>query len=185
MKDRILDLIFLIGVLFKGIDGLVELIGGVVLLFVTPSHLQGAADSVTADGLSEDPHNIIANLIRHGAAHLGGSSITFLAVYLLLHGVVKLAIVLALLIGSKRVYPWAIAALVAFVLFQLYELVTAPSLGVAALTVLDVLIIWLTWREWRRGRELRNTRRGTVEWVFGRSRQSSGRATQAGSSSSH
>lgn len=179
MKDRILDLIFLIGVLFKGIDGVVELIGGVVLLFVTPSQIQGAAESVTAEELSEDPHDIIANLIRHGAAHLGGSGIKFVALYLLLHGVVKLAIVVALLIGSERVYPWAIAALVAFVLFQLYELVTAPSVWVAVLTVLDVFIIWLTWREWRRGRELRNTWRGTMDWVFGRSPQTPGRAAQA------
>jgi uncharacterized membrane protein len=169
VKDRILDLIFLIGVLFKGIDGLVELIGGVVLLFVTPAGLKGAADAATAEELSEDPHDIIANLIRHGAAHLGGTGVAFVAAYLLLHGVVKVAIVIALLIGSKRVYPWAMAALLAFVLFQIYELVTSPSVGIAALTVLDVFIIWLTWREWRRGRELRNTWRGTVDWVFRRS----------------
>lgn len=174
MKDRILDLIFLIGVLFKGIDGLVELIGGVVLLFVSPAHLKGAADAVTAQELSEDPHDIIANLIRHGAAHLGGSGIAFLALYLLLHGVVKVAIVVALLIGSKRVYPWAIVALVAFVLFQLYEMITAPSVGIAALTVFDVFIIWLTWREWHRGRELRDTWRGTLAWVFRRSPQTVG-----------
>lgn len=169
MKDRILDLIFLVGVLFKGIDGLVELIGGVALFFVTPAHLQGAAHAATAEELSEDPHDIIAHLIRHGAAQLGGSGIAFLALYLLLHGVVKVAIVVALLIGSKRVYPWAIAALVAFVIFQIYELVTAPSAGVAALTVFDVFIIWLTWREWHRGRELRDTWRETVAWVFRRS----------------
>ncbi|MGO4250379.1 hypothetical protein AB4Y87_24565 [Paenarthrobacter sp. RAF54_2] len=38
----------------------------------------------------------------------------FVAAYLLVHGIVKLAIVVALLIGSRRVYPWAIAALIAF-----------------------------------------------------------------------
>ena len=169
MRDRILDLIFLIGVLFKGIDGLGELIGGVVLLFVDPAHLRGAADAVTAGELAEDPHDVVAHLIRHGAAQLGGTGVLFLALYLLLHGVVKVAIVLALLIGSKRVYPWAIAALIAFVLFQLYEMITNPSAGVAALTVFDLFIIWLTWREWRRGRELRDTWRETVAWVFHRS----------------
>lgn len=33
MKERILDLVFLIGVVFKGIDGLLETIGGIFLLF--------------------------------------------------------------------------------------------------------------------------------------------------------
>jgi uncharacterized membrane protein len=176
MRDRILDLIFLIGVFFKGIDGLVELVGGVVLLFASPAHLQGAVDVATAGELAEDPHDIIANLIRHGVSHLGGSGVQFLALYLLLHGVVKVVIVGALFLGSKRVYPWAIAALVGFVVFQLYELVRAPSVGIAALTVFDVFIIWLTWREWRHGRELRDTWRGTVAWVLRRSPESAGRA---------
>lgn len=60
------------------------------------------------------------------------------------------------------------AALGAFLIFQLYELVTKPSLGVAVLTVFDAVIIWLSWREWRRDRELRNTWRGTVDWIFRR-----------------
>jgi uncharacterized membrane protein len=168
VKDRILDLIFLIGVLFKGIDGVVEVIGGVALLFVDTAHLQGAVNHATGGELAEDPHDIIANLLRHGVSQLSGRTVQFLALYLLLHGVVKIVVVIALLIGSKRVYPWAIAALVAFVLFQLYELVTAPSVGVAALTVFDLFIIWLTWREWRQGRELRDTWRDTFAWVFRR-----------------
>lgn len=168
MKDRVLDLIFLIGVLFKGLDGVAELIGGAALFFVTPAHLRGAAHAATAEELSEDPHDIIANLVRHGAAHLGGHNVTFLALYLLFHGVVKVAIVVALLIGSKRIYPWAIAGLIGFVIFQVYEMITSPSAGVAALTVFDVFIIWLTWREWHRGRELRDTWRETVAWVFRR-----------------
>ncbi len=168
MRERILDLVFLLGVLFKGLDGLVELVVGVVLLFVTPAKLQHAAARATSGELAEDPHDLIANLIVHGAAHLQHGSIVFAAVYLLVHGIVKLAIVVALLIGSRRIYPWAMAALGAFLIFQVYELVTRPSIGVAILTAFDAVIIWLTWREWRRGRELRTTWRGTVAWVFRR-----------------
>jgi uncharacterized membrane protein len=168
MKERILDLVFLVGVLFKGLDGLVELVGGVILLFATPAKLLGAANALTGEELAEDPHDLLANLIVHGVAHLGASGIGFIAAYLLLHGVVKIAIVIALLIGSRRIYPWAMAALGAFLIFQIYELITKPSLGVAVLTVFDAVIIWLTWREWRRGRELRDTWRGTVDWVFRR-----------------
>jgi len=100
MRERILDLVFLLGVLFKGLDGLVELVVGVVLLFVTPAKLQHAAARATSGELAEDPHDLIANLIVHGAAHLQHGSIVFAAVYLLVHGIVKLAIVVALLIGS-------------------------------------------------------------------------------------
>lgn len=49
----------------------------------------------------------------------------FVAAYLLVHGIVKLAIVVALLIGSRLVWPWAIAALSAFLLFQPRKTATA------------------------------------------------------------
>ncbi|WP_022879097.1 DUF2127 domain-containing protein [Microbacterium sp. B19] len=168
MRERILDLVFLIGVLFKGIDGLLETVGGILLLVISPDRLVSAANAATARELAEDPHDVIANLLVHGVAHLNAGSKTFIAAYLLLHGVVKLAIVIALLIGSRGVYPWAMAALGAFVLFQLFELVRSPSIGVVVLTLLDILIIWLTWREWRRNRELRHTWRGTVDWILRR-----------------
>ncbi len=168
MRERVLDLIFLLGVLFKGIDGAIELVAGAGLLLIGPNQLRGTANAATAHELQQDPHDLIANLIRHGANHLGTSATSFIAIYLLLHGVVKLAIVIALFIGSSRVYPWAIAALGAFLVFQVYELFTAPSVSVWVLSVFDAFIIGLTWREWRHGRGLNETWHTTIRWVFHR-----------------
>lgn len=165
MRDRILDLIFLIGVVFKGIDGVAELISGAALLIVTPTELVHAARLLTLEELSEDPRDILANLLLHEVAHLDSGTTTFLSLYLLLHGIVKLAIVAALLFGSRRIYPWAIAALGAFLVFQIYEMIAHPGLGVALLTVFDAFIIWLTWREWRHGRTLHETWHGTLRWL--------------------
>lgn len=166
MRDRIMDLIFLIGVLFKGIDGLLELVGGTVLLFVSPRQLQGAASAITAGELREDPHDLLSNLLVNNVTNLGSGGMGFFAAYLLLHGVVKVAIVVALLVGSRRIYPWAVAALGAFLLVQIYALVTSPTIGVALLTVFDAVIIGLTWREWRHGRTLHETMRSTTDWAF-------------------
>lgn len=168
MRQRVLDLVFLIGVLFKGIDGIAELIGGIVLLTVTPVQLLATAIAATAEELAEDPHDIIANLVLHGVGHLNTGTATFVALYLLLHGVVKLAIVGALLLGTRRIYPWAIAGLFAFLAYQLYLTVVSPSATVIILTVFDAAIIALTWREWRHGRTLRETWRSTARWVFRR-----------------
>jgi uncharacterized membrane protein len=179
-REHVLDLIFLLGVVFKGLDGAVEVIGAAVLLFVSPAQLMAVASAVTAGELAEDPHDVIANLLLHGAAHLAAGGVGFLAAYLLLHGVVKLAVVVALLLGTRRIYPWAIAALLAFLVFQVYELVVSPTVGVAMLTVFDVIIVLLTWREWRHGRTLHETWRSSVEWVF--RRHPDARAESGGSS---
>lgn len=160
------DLIFLVRVLLKGVDGVLELLGGIALLALSPTRLQGLVGVLTAHELAEDPHDLLANLLLQGPAHLDASSTGFLAAYLLLHGIVKLAIVTALLLGSHRVYPWAILALFGFLVFQIYELFAHPSVLIALLTVLDALIVWLTWREWRRGRLLRQTMRNSLTWIL-------------------
>ncbi|GAA4160612.1 hypothetical protein GCM10022286_16900 [Gryllotalpicola daejeonensis] len=173
LRERVLDLVFLVGVVVKGVDGLVEFLGGAILLFVTPGQILGVTQSVFAHELAEDPDDPIANAVLHGVAHLDSGATAFLAAYLLVHGVVKLAVVIALLLGSRRIYPWAIVVLVLFLIYQLYELITAPGVGVIILTALDAVIIWLTWREWRHGRTLHETARGTFDWLLRRERAES------------
>jgi len=166
-----MDLVFLIGIVFKGIDGALELIGGGVLLVFSPDRLIGVARWLTAPELAEDPHDALANFLLHSVVHLGAKTTTFLAFYLLIHGVVKVVIVWALLRGTRRVYPWAIAALTAFLGYQLYELVVAPTVSVLLLTIFDAIIIALTWREWRHDRTLHATWHSTVNWILRRSTQ--------------
>lgn len=162
---RIFDLVFLVGVFVKGIDGLVEVASGTLLLVVSPKQLLHTAHAISAKKLGEDPDDVVANLLVHGVAHFHGQSMTFLSLYLLLHGLVKLAIVVALIAGSSRVYPWAIAALLLFLVYQSYEVIVAPSPLIIALTLLDATIVLLTWREWRNHRTLRDSWRETRAWI--------------------
>lgn len=164
-RDHVLDLAFLIGVALKGLDGLGELVLGFPLLFLSHAQIASLAHSVTAEELTEDPHDLLANLLLKGAAHAGHGALLFVGLYLLLHGVVKLAIVVALIWGKERLYPWAIVALAVFAVFQVVEFVLHPSVSVALLTVLDIVIIVLTWREWRQHRSLRETFRTTLAWI--------------------
>ncbi len=164
-RDHILDIVFLVGVFFKGLDGLIELIGGVLLIFLSPSGLTSVAHSLTAGELLEDPHDIIANLLLKGAHQLGGQGAFLIALFLLIHGVVKLAIVISLIIGATKIYPWAIGALGILAIVQIIDFVVKPSIGVALLTVLDFVVIALTWREWRQHRGLRETLFETVAWI--------------------
>lgn len=166
-RGNALDLIFIVGIIFKAIDGLGELIAAIPLFFVTPSNITTVVHRLTVEELSEDPHDLIANLLIHGTSHLATGSLRFLAIYFLIHGIVKLAIVTAIIVGAVRVYPWAITALSALTVFQIVEFVLHPSAGVAILTVLDIVIIALTWREWRQHRDLRDTLHDTARWIRG------------------
>ena len=164
-REHLLDVVFLVGVLLKGLDGLLEVLVAVPLLVVPHPDWVRLAGVFTAPGLRHDPVDLIAGIVVQEAARLGRNELVAIGLYLLVHGVVKLAIVVALLIGATRVYPWAIGALGLLTAYQLVDLAVHPSLGVAALTVLDAVIIALTWREWRRHRTLRMAMRDTWDWM--------------------
>ncbi len=147
-----LDRAFWVGIVLKGLNGLVEILGGVVLLVVSPTQIHLFSVAITRGELSEDPHDRIANEILRLTNHLSGSQTLFGAVYLLLHGIVKVVLVVALLRGKLWAYPWMIAFLVGFIGYQVVEVVRTGSVPLAVLTVADVVLCWLTWAEYLRHR---------------------------------
>ena len=150
-----LDRVFENGIIAKGLNGLAELVGGVLLLLVTPAQIVRLAVAWTHEELSEDPHDLVATHLLHTAHGLTGSAVTFGAAYLLLHGVVKVVLVTALLLDKLWAYPWLIVVLLLFIAYQLYRIVLDPTAGLVGLTVFDVVIVALTWREYREQRRLR------------------------------
>jgi uncharacterized membrane protein len=141
--------VFWIGLTLKGLDGLVEAVGGLLLLFVSPEQIGNFAQVLTQNELSEDPNDFVANSLLHAANGLTASASLFAAAYLLAHGLVKIVLVTEVLRGRLRAYPWMIAFLLAFIGFQGYEMLGHFSWGLALLTAFDAVIVWVIWREYR------------------------------------
>jgi uncharacterized membrane protein len=150
-----LDRLFEIGIIGKGLNGVAELVGGLLLLLLTPSRIHHLVASLTQGELSEDPHDFVASHLLHTANGLTGQAVLFGAIYLLAHGTVKVVLVIALLLNKLWAYPWMIIVLVLFIGYQLYRIVLHPTAGLIALTVFDVLIVALTWRKYRQQRRIR------------------------------
>ena len=143
-----LDRVFEVGIIVKGLNGCLELIGGLLLLFATPDRIHHLAAMITQGELSEDPHDLIATHLLHTANGLTGAAVLFGAVYLVTHGGVKVTLVVALLLNKLWAYPWMIGVLTVFIGYQLYRIALAPTIGLIALTLLDLIIVALTWREY-------------------------------------
>ncbi|HET6440676.1 MAG TPA: DUF2127 domain-containing protein [Anaeromyxobacter sp.] len=150
-RDRAVHSAFRIGVLVKGIDGVLELIGAAVPLFVRPERILGLVDALTRHELSEDPHDFLAHLLR-AAGRLSSGGELFASIYLATHGVVKIVLVWALFQKKLWAYPAAMAVFAAFGVYQMYRWSFSRSGPMLALTVLDVFVILLTWAEYRRVR---------------------------------
>jgi uncharacterized membrane protein len=145
-----LDKTFKIGLVLKGLDGVLEVIGGILLLFLSPQAIQHIVRALTAHELSEDPHDLIARYLLHTTAHLHHGTTLFGAIYLLSHGVAKIVLVALVLRDKLWAYPWLIGLLLAFIAYQLYQITAVHfSAGLTLLTIFDAALVWLTWREYR------------------------------------
>ena len=149
MKSKI-HVAFEIGVILKGVNGLLEFIGGFILLWVPPGAIQRYVARVTENEIIADPHDFIATHLRAAVAPLSSNAQLFAAIYLLSHGVIKGLLVYGLLRDQMWAFPTAIVVFTGFGVYQMYRYAIAPSGLLIVLTVLDIAVILLTLAEWRR-----------------------------------
>jgi uncharacterized membrane protein len=146
---RKLHRLFEAGVILKGLDGVLETVGGVLFLFVGPLTLHRLVFFLTAHELSEDPHDFLARGLRHLVETLSPDTKLFASLYLVVHGLIKLVLVAGLLRGRLWAYPTAVGFLGVFVAYQLYRFAHTHSLALLGLTLFDVCIVFLVWQEYR------------------------------------
>jgi uncharacterized membrane protein len=155
--------LFRIAMAFKGIDGLLELVGGITLLLVPQAEVQKAITAVVARDLLGPPDGSLARHFVAGTAEFASGDRTFAVAYLLLHGVLKIGLVVALLRHWLPAYPVAIVVLSAFVVYEVYRATRTGSVLLPVLAVVDVAVITLVVREYRALRRAQSAPRGSVK----------------------
>ncbi len=140
-RTIVLHRLFEAGMWVKGLDGVLEIIGGFLLLLRSPVALNRLVIILTQ-------HELVANALRATAAQLSTSTQLFGSVYLIAHGLIKIGVVVGVLRGHRWAYPAAIVLLGLFIAYQLYRLSYDYTLGLLLLTVFDMVMVGLTWREY-------------------------------------
>ena len=148
-RTRLRELLFRASVTLKGLDAVVEILGGIALFVINPGFILRAVAWLTQDELAEDPRDLVANYVLGVARHLSIGSEHFAAYYLLSHGIIKLALVGALLDNKLWAYPLAIIVFGGFIVYQIYRFTFTHAIGLIALSVFDLAVIWLIWLEYR------------------------------------
>jgi len=138
------------GIIIKGIDGSLELLGALLLLVIPRSAILHLTTWITRTELASDPHDFIAMHIFKAGFDLAHHSHGFAVLFLLTHGAVKVGLVVALLRQKHWAYPIALVALGLFLIYQIYLVFAHATISMIFLSILDALIIWLVWREWQK-----------------------------------
>lgn len=145
---RTLDRLYRIALWVKGVDGALEMVGGLFLLFITQTTLGQLVTFLTQRELSEDPRDWIAIHLRDAVSQLPPNTKLFASMYLLGHGVIKLFLMVGLLRNLRWSYRPAIAFLLIFVGYEVYRMSLRFSLALFVVSLLDAVIVLLVWREY-------------------------------------
>lgn len=141
---------FQIGLFIKTIDGILEIIGGILLIFLNPHKLNNLVAWLTHHELSEDPRDVIANFMIKLSSKFTISAQYFGVFYLSSHGIVRLILIILLWKRKPWAYPLTIVSLILFIIYQIYRYILQPSSGLIILTIFDIVMIILTFIEYRR-----------------------------------
>ena len=149
-KFQSIHFFFNLSVIAKGIDGALEIVGGILLFFVSPDRISAVIRAFTQHELSEDPRDLVATYLLNSTHSITKGVTMFAAAYLLWHGIVKVGLVAGLLLKRRWAYPTAIVAFLLFVVYQFYRYIHTHSSSLLALSIVDMLVIILTWIEYKR-----------------------------------
>jgi uncharacterized membrane protein len=140
---------FRTGITIKGIDGVLELIGGAFLWFLKPSALGEPLRILLEHELSRDPRDFLASHLLHATQNFSQQNRLFAVLFLLSHGLVKIAIVAALWADQLWAYPLGIFVFSAFGVYQAYRWTHTHSFFLVVITIFDAVVVYLTWAEYR------------------------------------
>jgi uncharacterized membrane protein len=146
---------FEVGIAIKGFDGLLEILGGAIILFVKPAEMNELVRKICEHLLARAPHSTVAIHMFNASQNMTSSSARFAALYLLSHGLVKVLLVTCLWLNKLWAYPMTIGVFGAFALYQVFRFTHTHSWALIVLTIFDVLIILLTWNEYRHQETIR------------------------------
>jgi len=144
--ERDLHRAFVIGIILKGLNAIIEIVLGVLLLYTDV--VRNVVLTLLDNALIEDPDNFFATHL-YRFADITPHAQFFGALYLLSHGVVKALLVAGLLRKKMWAYPASIAVLALFMFYQIVRFIETHSIPMFLLTVFDAALVWLIWHEYR------------------------------------
>jgi uncharacterized membrane protein len=149
-QERDILWMFDFALILKAVNGSLEMLTALLILFVPPSFVVRLAEFATSGEFAQDPDDLVATAIR-GTAHTFALGTHYLlALYLALHGVIKVLLVIGIFARKKAAYPLFMAALACFGAYEAYRGFLLHELVLQALALFDFSLLMLTAYEYRR-----------------------------------
>lgn len=150
LPERDYHELFRIGILVKAADGFIEACAGVFLYFAGYTTINRIFFPVFHEEIAESPRDAFWQLFINEWHSISLSGNTFWGSLFFTHGIIKLALAIALLKNYLWAYPAAVVVFTVFVGYETYSLTNHPSLFLWCITIFDAFVIGLILHEYRR-----------------------------------
>src|SRR5512146_2194178 len=141
---------FNLALLLKAVNGGLEILVGFLVFVTPPSLVLTMVEFITGGELSQDPNDPIASALASAAQSFAVHTHYFLTLYLVLHGVVKILLVIGIFAGKKIAYPLFMLALAIFGAYETYRGFARSETLLQVFAVFDFSLLLLTAYEYRR-----------------------------------
>ena len=140
---------FEVTIFIKAIDGVLEIIGSFLLFFViNPVKISNWIIGLTVHELIQDPNDPFATFMVNVADRMAIDSTSFAAIYLSIHGIVK--VLMVVLIWKRKIwaYPLMMIFLASFATYQIYRFTYTHAITLMVLSIFDIITAFLTWNQY-------------------------------------
>lgn len=148
--QKIIDELFDLGLIIKGLNGLLECIGGVILFSISSESITNALKYIFQYELVQDPADFLVNYLLNISQNLSLGGQSFWAAYLLVHGIVKLGIVACLLHKKSWSYILGGSVLSILVIYEILKFTQTHSVFLFLIAFIDITLIILLMFEYKR-----------------------------------
>lgn len=155
-KSSPIHLAYLLTLGVKGFDGAVEILAGMVIWLTGPQRIYRWIVRVTAPEIYDGSHVAAVHAIRSGAQHLATTGAHFVEFYLVVHGLLKLGLVIVLLRGGGRwIFPVGTLILLGFIAYMSWRLNDHWSNWLLGFVLFDIFTLSLVLNEWAKAAKQR------------------------------
>lgn len=148
-KDNFISIGFYSGLAIKAVNALVEFTAGFLMIFLNHDSLTTIISFIAIPELEEDPTDFIMNHFIALGQNLSISTQHSVAIYMLLHGATKLAVIWLLWRKKMWSYPLALAIFGLIITFEIFSFARSHSALMLIILIIDAMIIFMILLEYK------------------------------------
>ena len=149
-EEKTLHQLFDVSILIKSALAFLETMGGISVFLVSSNFIFKFVNIISFGELTETPIDSLSRYLLNVMHGFSGGAKVFVAIYLLLHGIINLIIITGLFKKKIFAYHTSFIVFVIFAFYEVYRYIFHPNIYLIVLVIFDSITVWLTWKEYER-----------------------------------